>query len=182
MTVPSENRKIMRSLGREDHYNYDRPAFIPPRINLTSYIGAKFMLDRAQEFNVTWGAATGFIMGKGGFDFMLSGDTPFHAQQKKTMAKALYHSNWHKQVKDFYEYITLRLLHENSYKLASPTQADGINQVDITRDVGNLAHCHFAANVFALPMKSVRSPEVFAPLNTNNNNVERESTWCLYRA
>lgn len=68
------------------------------------------------------------------------------------MAKALYHDNWHQQIKDFYENITLRLLHENSYKLA------GTNQVDITRDVGNLAHCHFAANIFSLPMKTKDNP------------------------
>ena len=154
MTIPSENRKIMQTLGREDHYSYDKPTFIPPRINLSSYIGAKYMLDRGQEFAVTWGAATGMVMGKGGLDFMLSGDTPFHAQQKKTMAKALYHDNWHKQIKAFYEHITLRLLHENSHKLAS----GAVNQVDITRDVGNLAHCHFATNIFSLPMKSAENP------------------------
>ena len=36
--------------------------------------------------------------------------------------------NWHKAVKDFYEYITIRLLHEKSFKIA------GINHVDITRE------------------------------------------------
>jgi linoleate 10R-lipoxygenase len=94
MTVPSENRKIMKNLGREEHYNYARPALIPLRINLTSYIGANYMLDRSQEFKVTWGAATGMVMGKCGLDFMLSGDTPFHAQQKQIMSRALYHDNW----------------------------------------------------------------------------------------
>ena len=128
MTIPSENKKIMKDLGREDDYSFDRPQFIPPRVNLTSYVGAKYILERPQEFNVTWGDATGVLMGKGGLDFMLSGDTPFHTQQRKTMAKALYRDNWHKEVKDFYEYITTRLLHENACKIA------GINQVDITRE------------------------------------------------
>lgn len=45
---------------------------IPPRINLTSYIGAKYMLERKEQFNVTWGAATDFVMTPGGADFMLS--------------------------------------------------------------------------------------------------------------
>jgi hypothetical protein len=44
------------------------------------------------------------------------------------MKKALYHENWHKEIKEFYEYITLRLLHENTHKVA------GINQVDICRE------------------------------------------------
>lgn len=57
-----------------------------------------------------------------------SGDTPFHAKQREIMGKALYRENWHRDIKEFYEYITLRLLHENSCKIA------GINQVDVTRE------------------------------------------------
>ena len=156
MTVPSENRKIMKSLGREADYDYERPALIPPRINLTSYIGAKYMLDRAQDFNVLWGDATGYVMGPRALDFMLSGDTAFHYQQKKTMAKALYHGGWEKEIKAFYEQVTLQLLHESSYKIA------GTNQVDITRDVGNIAHIHFATSMFSLPTKTVSSSPGFS--------------------
>ncbi|MCJ1251085.1 hypothetical protein MMC30_008316 [Trapelia coarctata] len=152
MTIPSENRKILKNLGREAHYSWDRPALIPPRINLTSYIGAKYMLERKEQFNVTWGPATDFVMTPGGADFMLSGDTKFHSNQRQLMSKALYRDNWHKEVKEFYEYITLRLLHEKSCKIA------GINQVDITRDVGNIAHVHFASNVFSLPLKTKENP------------------------
>ena len=122
MTVPDENRKVMQSLGREDDYDYERPTYIKPRVVLTTFKGAKYMLDRAQEFNVTWGEATGYCMGKGGWDFMLSGDSQFHHQQKKTMATALYHGGWQKEIQAFYEDITLRLLHENSYKLAGANQ------------------------------------------------------------
>lgn len=128
MTVPSENRKIMRDLGRELDYSWDRPTFIPPRVNLTSYVGAKYLLERGQQFNVTWGEALGFLMGKGGLDFMLSGDSKFHSQQNKTMGKALYRENWHQNIKDFYEETTLKLLHQKSFKLA------GTNMVDITRE------------------------------------------------
>lgn len=152
MTIPSENLKILKSLGRDKQYNFDRPAPIPPRINLTSYIGAKYMLERAKEYNVTWGAATGFVMGPGGNDFMLSGDSSFHGKQRQVMHKALYRDDWHRQIKEFYEQITLQLLHEKSCKIA------GINQVDITRDIGNLAHVHFAATAFSLPMKTNEHP------------------------
>ncbi|TKA77124.1 hypothetical protein B0A49_03229 [Cryomyces minteri] len=152
MTTPSENLKIMKNLGRATDYSWDRPAFIPPRINLVTYQGAKYVLDRQNEFKVTWGDALEFLMGKGGADFMLSGDTRFHTQQRQTMAKSLYRENWHRDIKAFYEHITLKLLHEKSFKIA------GINHVDITRDVGNLAHVHFAANVFSLPLKTKEHP------------------------
>ena len=71
MTIPSENRKILQTLGREQDYSWDRPALIPDRINLTSYEGAKYMLERPKDFNVTWGDATAALMGPGGNDFML---------------------------------------------------------------------------------------------------------------
>ncbi|KAL1964166.1 hypothetical protein VTN77DRAFT_7254 [Rasamsonia byssochlamydoides] len=152
MTIPSENKVIMKNLGRESHYSWDRPAFIPPRVNLTSYEAAKRILEDPKNFRVTWGEATGFLFGKGGLDFMLSGDTPFHTRQREIMEKALYRDQWHKHVKEFYEDITLHLLHEKSCQIA------GINQVDITRDVGNLAHVHFASNIFSLPLKTKENP------------------------
>lgn len=39
-----------------------------------------------------------------------------------------FRDKWQQQIKEFYEYITLKLLKEKSCKLA------GINQVDITRE------------------------------------------------
>ncbi|KAF2141807.1 uncharacterized protein K452DRAFT_287766 [Aplosporella prunicola CBS 121167] len=152
MTIPSENRKIMRSLGRESHYSYDRPQYIAPRINIVTYPGAKTILEDQDTFKVTWGTTLQELMGKGGSHFMLSGDAPLHANQRQLMAKSLYREKWHEDVKAFYEHITLKLLHEKSFKIA------GINHVDLTRDVGNLSHVHFAANMFSLPLKTKKNP------------------------
>lgn len=71
MTIPSENRRILRDLGRESHYSWDRPAFIPPRINITSYTGAKSVLEQQRDFRVTWGITLEELMGSGGAKFML---------------------------------------------------------------------------------------------------------------
>ncbi|OJD35163.1 fatty acid oxygenase [Diplodia corticola] len=152
MTIPSENRKIMRTLGRESHYSWDRPELIPARTNITTYVGAKSVLEQQRIFKVTWGVTLEELMGKGGSHFMLSGDEPLHANQRKTMAKSLYRENWQRDVKTFYEHITLKLLHEKSFKIA------GINHVDLTRDVGNLAHVHFASSMFSLPLKTKENP------------------------
>lgn len=128
MTIPSENANIMKMLGRYNDYSWDRPEFIPLRINLTSYNAAKQMLDNSQNFNVMWNDGLGYVMGKAGENFCLGGDSVFHKKQKETMAKLLYRDQWHASVKAFYQDITLRLLHQNSCKIA------GINQVDITRE------------------------------------------------
>lgn len=61
----------MRELGREKHYSWDRPAFIPPRINVVTYLGAKTILERQDDFRVTWGKTLEELMGKGGAHFML---------------------------------------------------------------------------------------------------------------
>jgi linoleate 10R-lipoxygenase len=128
MTIPSENRKIMRDLGRESHYSYDRPGFMPPRVNLVSYPNVKLVLEQQKDFRVMWGDATAFVFGKAAYDFMLSGDKPLHAKQRETMSKSLYQDQWHQSVKDFYEDMTVRLLQDKSCKIS------GINQVDITRE------------------------------------------------
>lgn len=49
---------------------------------------------------------------------------------------------WLIAVREFYEQKTTELLKSKSYKLA------GINNVDIIRDVGNVAHVHFCAELF----------------------------------
>lgn len=118
----------MKDLGRESHYSWDRPIRTPSRVDFTSYKAAKHILEHQKEFNVDWQEPLIWLMGKGGGDFMLSGDTAFHAQQRKLMGQCIYQENWHQQIKDFYEYITLKLLHEKTCKIA------GINQVDITRE------------------------------------------------
>ena len=73
------------------------------------------------------------------------------------MGGALYREQWENEVKKFYEEITLKLLHEHSYQIA------GVNQVDIVRDIANIAQVHFCSNVFSLPLKTESNPRgIFA--------------------
>lgn len=82
-------------------------------------------------------------MGDGGARFMLSGDTAFHAGQRKCMHAQMYKGNWEVNIKAFYAQITDKLIEEKSYKLA------GKNFVDIIRDVGNIGPVHFASRKYA---------------------------------
>lgn len=87
-----------------------------------------------------------------GADFMLSGDFETNAKSRQLMDSALYPHAWDREVRSFYERMTLQLLHEKSYKLG------GVNQVDIVRDIGNMVNVHFAAEVFSLPLKTKNNP------------------------
>ncbi|KAL6229356.1 hypothetical protein BDW75DRAFT_235267 [Aspergillus navahoensis] len=152
MTIPRENGLIMRALGRAQDYTWDRPAYIPPRINVFHYHNVRRILQDPSNFRVLWGEATAYVFGEKGWDFMLSGDSPSHANQRDIMSRSLYHGHWHEAVKQFYLEITQQLLVEKSCRVGN------INQVDITRDVGNLAHVHFASNIFSLPLKTAQHP------------------------
>ncbi|KAG8625209.1 hypothetical protein KVT40_006960 [Elsinoe batatas] len=151
MTVPAENRKIMQSLGRESHYSWDRPQRQQSRIMVQNYSAVKGILEDP-SFKVIWGDATGYLMGEGGRKFMLSGDGEFFSGQKNAMHTCLYKDKWRESVMSFYEKITLELLQSHSVKIG------GRSQIDFTRDVGNLAHVHFAASIFSLPLKTTDNP------------------------
>ncbi|PYH92083.1 peroxidase [Aspergillus ellipticus CBS 707.79] len=137
MTIPSENKVIMKNLGRESDYSYDRPTYTEPTPTLLSYPNVKLALESQKDFRVLWGGLTSLHAGKGGSDFW---------------SRSFDNDQWRKNLKDFYEDATLKLLQEKSCTLA------GIKQVDIARDVGNLAPVHFVSKIFSLPLKTNHNP------------------------
>lgn len=81
-----------------------------------------------------------------------SGDLPVNAGSRKMIGAALHREKWESEVKAFYEDITLKLLERNRFKVA------GVSQVDVVRDVANLAQVHFCAGVFSLSLKTDSNP------------------------
>lgn len=75
-----------------------------------------------------WNDGLKWFMGNGDLKSTLGGGTTFHTKQKELMSASLSGDKWHQQIKEFYEHITLKLLTENSCKIA------GIHQVDVTRE------------------------------------------------
>ena len=145
LVVPDENRVILTDLEQVDKYNWDKPRYTPPPTFINSHAACKSILANPSDFKVTWGTAIEFLMHNSrkeyGTDFMLSGDCPQNWNSRELMQPALYKSDWETEVKVFYENITLQLLRKHSYKIS------GTNQVDIVRDVANLAQAHFSAEV-----------------------------------
>lgn len=159
LTIPTEMRKALDKLDAPDggrrskYYDWNRPGAMPQPKMVFTYAAADKILGNQQIYKVTWGKAMTFLMGDPAQDFMLAGDGYKNAESRKLMEKGLYlEGKWEREVKDYYEMITTKLLKEKSYKLA------GVNQVDIIRDVGNLAHVHYAADLFALPLKGTGHP------------------------
>jgi linoleate 8R-lipoxygenase / 9,12-octadecadienoate 8-hydroperoxide 8R-isomerase len=158
LVLPAENHDILTQLGRVDDYSFDKPVPIPTSISISSYAACKLVLNNKIDFQVVWGEAIEFLMrnrvpGKShGTDYTVSGDGSANASSRSLMEPAVYRAHWEHVVKRFYERITMQLLHRNAYTIA------GQNQVDIVRDVSNLAQVHFASTVFSLPLKTEMNP------------------------
>ncbi|KAJ6007045.1 hypothetical protein N7522_005396 [Penicillium canescens] len=156
MVVPDENHKILSSLGTVKSYSFDRPFYKSPALFINSHSACTSILNDQEGFKVLWGEKIQFLMENSGRPygraFALSGDLPPNAGSRKMLGAALYREKWESEVRSFYEDITLKLLERNSYKIA------GVNQVDIVRDVADLAQVHFCANVFSLSLKTESNP------------------------
>lgn len=156
MVIPSENKKILSDLKMADKYNWDAPKRTPIPRFINSNAACSAILSDKEKFKVVWGKKIEFLMHNSGQsygkNFMLSGDKQPNAASRKMMEDALYREKWETEVKSFYEEITLKLLQKYSYKVA------GVNQVDIVRDVANLAQVNFCASVFSLPLKTESNP------------------------
>lgn len=153
LTIPSAMQKAMKDLGRDKIYSFDPPKYTPHPQPVFGYKTAVELLKNQELFKVTWGGAMEYLMGSSAKNFMLAGDGASNAASRSMMQKALYVSDWEKQVCSFYASKTRELLVSKSSKIAD------FRQVDIVRDVGNLAHLHFCAELFMLPLKTDASPQ-----------------------
>jgi linoleate 8R-lipoxygenase/9,12-octadecadienoate 8-hydroperoxide 8R-isomerase len=156
LVTPSENKEILSSLGLEDKYSWKKPGRLLMPSMIFSHAACKTILENKRDFKVTWGKTIQFLMQRDGKpygkDFMLAGDGTRNENSRKMLTSALYIGCWRDEVSKFYKETTLELLRSRSYKVA------GVNQVDIVRDVLNIAQVRFCAKLFSLPLKSEENP------------------------
>lgn len=153
MTIPSENRKIMKDLGREAHYSWDKPTRRAKATVIQNYDAVKKALADGQGFGRGYGDAMEYLVGSHGAAFMLSAEAAQYDKQRAAMKDAMSSADLANHVGEFFAQSTTALLRSKSHKIA------GRWQVDFTRDVGNITATHFAAEVFNLPMKKLNAPK-----------------------
>ncbi|KAK2591548.1 hypothetical protein QQS21_010768 [Conoideocrella luteorostrata] len=153
MVIPSENRKILTNLKRAGKFDFTRPKYVSPKVDISSYSAAKYILTNQSKYKFAWQEGFQHLMGTSGSNLVLSGDDPALAEHRKKLQVLLQKDDWKTSIKSFYAKIAERLLAEKSFTIAGKTQ------VDVVRDVGNLAHAHFAARLFNLPLKSTDNPK-----------------------
>lgn len=82
-------------------------------------------------------------------DWMLSGDRPWNAEQKAICKHAIYSPQTaNEQFRATFEDITSKLIKEHTHKLR------GGYYLDAVRDVGNLSHAIFMAQLWYIPLTS----------------------------
>ena len=156
LTIPSEMESILTKLEKNHEYDFTRPEPQKQPIMIKTYDTAQKILNEKHKFQITWGDAVVYLMHKDGKaygeDFMLSDDKQWNARSRQLMQGAIYKDCWKESVIKFYERTTIELLREKHYTIG------GDKEVDIVRDVGNLAQVHFSAEVFNLPLKTAANP------------------------
>ncbi|KAF2447352.1 heme peroxidase [Karstenula rhodostoma CBS 690.94] len=154
LTVPSAMKVALEdpSVNKAHLYDFSKPVYTPKPTLISSYAAASTVLKDQETFKVTWGKALIHLMGSPAQDFMLAGDGPKNAISRSLMSKALYVPGWEAEIRSYYATKTAALLKTRSAKIAD------FHQVDIIRDVGNLAHVHFASELFQLPLKTTDDP------------------------
>ncbi|KAJ5670081.1 uncharacterized protein N7477_005444 [Penicillium maclennaniae] len=148
--TPGKSRDIMEKYMKVKDLDFDRPSNVPPPVPVTTWEGVTKLLEDQKRFHVPWGLHTFEVTHH---DYMLSGDSAANTEQRRFVNECLYEpKSMLEEVRQLYESITTDLLRGHSRKL------ENSYQVDIVRDVGNLAHAHFCAQFFNMPLKDSHSP------------------------
>ena len=146
MVIPPENHKILTNLGRVEQFSFDRPQLIEPLVHVSSYAGAKYVLSNEDKYCMNWREGLDSLMGRAGRGSTQSGN-------RKHLDTLQTRGDWRASIKSFYAMAAERLMAEKSHKIAGKTHCD------VVRDLGNLAHTHFVARMFNLPLKSKDNPK-----------------------
>jgi linoleate 8R-lipoxygenase/9,12-octadecadienoate 8-hydroperoxide 8R-isomerase len=152
LTIPKAMKVALKDLGKDSLYDFSKPTAKPQPHPIREYKLAVEVLKNQDEFRPTWGKAVESLTGAATKDTELTGNAAHSKISQLAMSKALYIDDWEKEVRSFYASKTRELLAEKSHRIAA------FNQIDIIRDVGNLATVHFAAELFMLPLKTDERP------------------------
>ncbi|KAB8262111.1 heme peroxidase [Aspergillus pseudonomiae] len=145
-TTPEQNRKVFEKSKTADGLEFVRPKYESQPTAVTSWQGVTQVLNDQKAFRVPWGPHT-FQLTQ--HDYMLSGDSSANAKQRVFVKDCLYKpTDGLEEVRKFYEGVTMDLLRQHSRKLGSTYQ------LDIVRDIGNLAHTKFTAEFFGIPLQT----------------------------
>ncbi|PHH62041.1 hypothetical protein CDD81_7597 [Ophiocordyceps australis] len=142
MVIPSENRHILNKLGRAHLFSFARPGASRRVVDVTSWTGVGHVL----------GAGLGHYSAvdvRQGLDELMGHCT---TPNRRLLPEMLLAEDWQVPVKATYATLAEQLLTHKAHRVA------GKPMFDVVRDLGNMAHTHFVARLFNLPLKTPANP------------------------
>ena len=149
MAIPSENEKILTNLKRIHMFDFERPRYQTPSVDVSSFGAAQSILTNNGKYSAATRDGTEFLLGSSSRLLTSNPTSP----QRQDLSKFIQRDTWAADVKSFYATTTQKLLYEKSHAIAGHTQ------VDVIRDVGNLAHVHFVSHLFNISLKTTENPK-----------------------
>ncbi|CAI6260103.1 unnamed protein product [Periconia digitata] len=157
LTIPSAMKVALEDLQKDHLYDFGKPVYKPLPLEVHDFKTIAGIVKDKDMFNITHDQ---YLLGNVSLEMKSAQEASKESPRvASTMSKVLYTEGWERTIRSFYTTKTRELLASKSCKIAS------FNQIDIIRDVGNLASVHFAAETFMLPIKTAQRPRgIFSEL------------------
>ncbi|KAK7422650.1 hypothetical protein QQX98_001438 [Neonectria punicea] len=157
MYTKKANEAIAREFGTIDQYTLDDPKAPPKAVVVFTTKSIKEALGNPKKFVVPWlKAINALFPGKKDLGwFMLAGDEPRNYEHRSNMLKALGKvPNLHNAVHEFVERVGAELIKKETFKLK-----EGLNQIDLIRDVAIPLNARLLADMFYFDLNSDENPQ-----------------------
>jgi cytochrome P450 len=157
MYTKKANEAIAREIGTIDQYTLDDPKPPPKPVVLFTNAAIKEALRSPKQYVVPWLQAVNSLFPKKkdlGW-FMLAGDEPRNYTQRSDILKAMGKiPNLHNAVHKFIEVVGAQLIQKESFTLK-----EGLNQIDLIRDVAIPLNAQLLADLFYFDMRTDENPD-----------------------
>ncbi|KAI2620829.1 heme peroxidase [Xylaria nigripes] len=156
MYTRKANAGIAKELGTIDQFTMDDPKKPSNHVVVSSSQLVKQVLDNPQAYVPPWlKGVNDIFMGKKDYSwFMLSGDGPKNREDRASMIKAFHKlPNLQNAAKDFVARVGSELIKNETFKLK-----EGLNQLDILRDIAVPLNARLLADLFYFDVKSDENP------------------------
>ncbi|KAL7621367.1 hypothetical protein AAE478_008688 [Parahypoxylon ruwenzoriense] len=151
------NAAIAKELGTIDQFTLDDPQ--PPRKNIVLFKSEsiKQVLTSRKEYIIPWAPPLNALFpGKKDVSwYMLAGDSPQNEADRANMLKAMGKvPNIRSAIQEFVERVGSQLIKKETFKLK-----EGLNQIDLIRDVAIPLNAQLLADLFYFDLKTDENPD-----------------------
>uniref|UniRef100_A0A0L0MYV5 linoleate 8R-lipoxygenase n=1 Tax=Tolypocladium ophioglossoides (strain CBS 100239) TaxID=1163406 RepID=A0A0L0MYV5_TOLOC len=157
MFTKKANEAIARELGTIDQFTLNDPKPPPTAFVLFTSAAIKQTLSNPKQFVVPWLAPINALFpGKKDLGwFMLAGDEPRNIAHRANMMKAMGKiPNLHDAVRELIARVGAQLIQKESFTLK-----EGLNQIDLIRDVAIPLNAQLLADLFCFDMRTDENPD-----------------------